>query len=125
MLYIEDGVISVTQNDDVILEVALTTSDGEPYDMDAGDVLTLSVREYPVKDSPLLLSVSSNPGTNRITLNGSDTLNIAPGKYSYDVQITYADGSRYTILPNNLDESIRGTGKNWKNFVVMGEVTVP
>ena len=125
MLYVEDGVISITQNDDVTLEVNLETAAGEDYVLDAEDTLTLSVREYPSKDSPLLLSVTSAPGSNMIVLHGADTVNIAPGMYSYDVQINFADGTRYTVLPDNLTSGIRATAKNWKNFCMMGEVTIP
>lgn len=124
MLYIEDNIVSITQNDDAVLEINLQTSAGEPYEMEAGDVLTLTVREYPRTGSPVLLAASSAPGSNRIVLSGADTQRICPGKYSYDVQIDMANGERYTVLPD-LDQDQRGKTRNWKNFIIMPEVTVP
>ena len=123
MLFIDDEVISITQNDDAVLEIDLKTSTGDDYEMAEDDVLILSVRERPTDAIDLLLSVSSAPGSNRIVLRGEDTKDIAPGYYSYDVQLTSADGKRYTVLPSDIDDKKRGKTKNWKNFCVMGEVT--
>lgn len=124
MLYIEDNVISITRGDDAVLEINMETTSGEPYEMDEEDVLTLTVREIPCAGSPVLLSVRSAPGSNRIVLSGTDTQDICPGRYSYDVQLNTAAGDRYTVLPV-LDDDQRAKVKNWKNFVIMPEVTVP
>jgi len=123
MLYIDEEVVSITQNDDAILEIDIKTSTGDDYEMAAGDLLTLTVRAFPSDGSDMLLSVDSVPGSNRIVLRGEDTLNIAPGWYSYDVQLTTPENRRYTVLPCNQDERKRGKMKNWKNFCVMPEVT--
>lgn len=124
MLYTDDNIISITRGDDATLEINMETSDGEPYVMDAGDVLTLTVREIPCDGSPVLLAVSSAPGSNRIVLSGTDTQDICPGRYSYDVQLNLADGNLYTVLPA-LDEYMRSRVVNWRNFVIMPEVTIP
>lgn len=121
MLYIDDGVISITQNDDAVIEINIQTSTGAPFEMAADDTLTMSVREIPNGNSPLLMTINTAPGSNRIILHGADTLGIPPGRYSYDVQLNRADGTRYTVLPDN----ITTIGTNWRNFVVLGEVTIP
>lgn len=121
MLFIDDGIISITQNDDAVLEINIQTSTGDPFVMAADDTLTMSVREIPNGNSPLLMSITTAPGSNRIILRGADTRAIPSGRYSYDVQLNRANGTRFTILPDN----ITSVGNNWKNFVVLGEVTIP
>lgn len=124
MLYIDDGVIAITKGDDATLQIDIDMSDGSAFVMEETDTLTLTVREIPCEGSPVLLTSTSAPGSNRIILDGNATGAVCAGQYSYDVQLNRADGSRYTVLPQ-LDEDMRGRALNWRNFVVMGEVTIP
>lgn len=124
MLYIEDDVIYITQNDDAVLEIDIEKSIGESFELSEGDTLTMTVRQRPETASPVLMSVSSAPGSNRIIIRGADTQDIEPGKYSFDVQINRANGERYTILPDNIPASSRSRVRNWKNFVVMPQATM-
>ena len=123
MLYIEDGVIAVTRGDDAALEVAIHTAAGADYQMSDDDTLTLTVRALPSDSQPVLLSVTSTPGSARLVLRGADTAGVAPGKYSCDVQLKCADGSRYTVFPIAGPEALRFGG--WENFIILPEVTVP
>ena len=90
--------------------------------MQAGDVLTLTVRALPSADSPALIQIDSLPGVNRIVLRHADTAELNVGRYSADVQLTTADGKRFTVWP-----TIAGSGryvvKSFNNFVIMPEVT--
>lgn len=125
MLYIDGDVISITKGDDAALEITINKSDGTAFEMDATDTLTLTVREKPCAACPVLLTATSAPGSNRIILTGDGTGAICPGRYSYDVQLNRADGSRFTVLPDDLEPELRGRAMNWMNFIVMGEVTIP
>lgn len=121
--YIESDVIYITKGDDAVLEVSsIAAEDGSQYEMQAGDVLTLTVRALPSADSPALIQIDSMPGVNRIVLRHADTADLDVGRYSADVQLTTADGKRYTVWP-----AITGSGryvvKNLNNFVIMPEVT--
>ena len=121
--YIESDVIYITKGDDAVLEVSsIAAEDGSQYSMQAGDVLTLTVRALPSAESPALIQVDSLPGVNRIVLRHADTAELDVGRYSADVQLTTADGKRYTVWP-----AITGSGryvvKNLNNFVIMPEVT--
>ena len=121
--YIESGAIYLTKGDDAVLEVSsIAAQDGSQYEMQAGDVLTLTVRTLPSADSPALIQVDSLPGKNRIVLRHEDTAELNVGRYSADVQLTTADGLRNTIWPQ-----ISGAGryvvKSYNNFVIMPEVT--
>ena len=123
MLYIEDDVVYITQNDDAVLEIDMQNTVNESFEMEPDDFLTLTVRQKPSMDSPVLLAVNSAPGSNRIVLRGADTLEIEPGKYSFDVQLTRANGERFTVLPDNIPASTRSRVRNWRNFIVMPQVT--
>ena len=121
--YVENNAIYLTKGDDAALEVSsIAAEDGSQYSMQAGDVLTLTVRALPSADSPALIQIDSLPGVNRIVLRHADTAELDVGRYSADVQLTTADGKRYTVWP-----AITGSGryvvKNLNNFVIMPEVT--
>ena len=121
--YIESDVIYLTKGDDAVLEVSsITTDGGVEYALQEADVLTLTVRVLPSEDSPALIQIDSLPGSGRIVLRHEDTSGLKVGRYSADVQLTTADGKRYTIWP-----SVSGSGryvvKNFNNFTIMPEVT--
>ena len=121
--YIESDVIYLTKGDDAVLEVSsITAEDGSAYELQAADVLTLTVRALPSDQSPVLIQIDSLPGSNRIVIRHEDTAELAVGRYSADVQLTTADGKRYTVWP-----TIAGSGryvvKSLNNFVIMPEVT--
>ena len=121
--YVESGAIYITKGDDAVLEIAsITAEDGSAYELQAGDVLTLTVRAAPTSLMPVLIQIDSLPGSNRIVIRHEDTVELDVGRYSADVQLTTADGKRYTVWP-----TITGSGryviKNLKNFVIMPEVT--
>ncbi len=121
--YIESDVIYLTKGDDAVLEVSsIATEGGEEYVLQETDVLTLTVRVLPSAQSPALLQVDALPGSRRIVFSHADTADLDVGRYSADVQLTTAEGKRYTVWP-----TITGSGryvvKNLNNFVIMPEVT--
>ena len=122
--YLESDVIYLTKGDDAALEISgITAQDGSQYELKSEDVLTLTVRALPSAESPVLIQIDSLPGSDRIVLRHEDTAEMNVGRYSSDVQLTTADGKRYTIWP-----SVSGSGryvvKSFNNFVVMPEVTI-
>lgn len=121
--YIESDVIYITKGDDAVLEVSsITAEDGSSYALRDADVLTLTVRSIPSADSPVMIQIDALPGSNRIVLRHEDTAELNVGRYSADVQLTTAEGKRFTVWPN-----IAGSGryviKNFNNFIIMPEVT--
>ena len=85
-------------------------------------MLTLTVRAVPSAESAVLMDIDSLPGSRRIVFRHEDTAELAVGRYSADVQLTTADGKRFTVWP-----TIAGSGryvvKSFNNFVIMPEVT--
>ena len=55
MLTIKNGKILLTRGDSAYINVDLTTSTGEVYEMQAGDTLTLTVRQLADDTSAVLL----------------------------------------------------------------------
>ena len=121
--YVENNAIYLTKGDDAVLEISgITAQDGSQYELQAEDVLTLTVRELPSTVSPVLMQIDSLPGSRRIVIGHGDTSELNVGRYSADLQLTTPDDKRYTLWPN-----ITGTNrymvKNLNNFVIMPEVT--
>lgn len=123
MFKIEDGAIYITRGDDAVLEINATDQNGEAYAMQEGDVLTLTVRELPSRNSVILLEIPGAPGSNRIPIRHEDTADAEVGRYSADVQLTTADGRRQTIWPE-LTGSAQYKEKAFRNFIIMPEVTM-
>lgn len=121
MLIIEENKIYITKGDDAVIELDMTI-DGALYEMQAGDVLTLTVREKPVDSEPVLLQAQGIPGSRQIALVHEDTEKLAAGQYSADIQLTTQDGRRITVWPM-LEGANRKSTSNNKTFNVMPEVT--
>ena len=120
--YVDNGAIYITKGDDAVLEVnSIAAEDGSEYELQAEDVLTLTVRALPSAESAVLIEIDSLPGSNRIVIRHDDSVGLAVGRYSADVQLTTADGMRNTIWPQ-IGGSGRYVIKNYNNFVIMPEV---
>lgn len=121
--YIESDVIYLTKGDDAVLEISSIAMDsGEEYALQETDVLTLTVRALPSAQSPVLLQIDALPGSRRIVFDHDATAELDVGRYSADVQLTTADGKRYTVWPS-VSGSSRYVVKSFNNFVLMPEVT--
>lgn len=124
-MIIEDGKIYMVRGDDEALDVTLTLDDGETvYELQPGDVLTLTVRETPSQDSEVLLQISGAPGSARIPIRHEDTAQLEYGEYSADMQLRTADGIRKTVWPVLEASRQRLRAGNLKNFNIASEVTM-
>lgn len=121
--YIESDVIYLTKGDDAVLEVSsIVTPSGSAYTLQDTDVLTLTVRSLPSSQYPARIQIDALPGSKRIVIRHEDTAELDVGRYSADVQLTTAEGKRFTVWPE-----IAGGGryvvKSFNNFIIMPEVT--
>ncbi len=88
--------IQHTRGDTARIRVACTNqATGEAYDIQAGDTLTLTVKQSTRDKEPVLQKTVK--GTSLIVLDPEDTASLAYGRYRYDVQLTCADGSVQTV----------------------------
>lgn len=90
MLKINLGHIELTRGGDYTISVNITDKLGRPYEMTEDDKLVLSVRKYPSDgdnyNNPLIIH-KIIVGSNQIHLEPTDTLNIEPDDYLYDVKL--------------------------------------
>lgn len=124
MILVTKDAIWLVRGDDEAPEVDLTVGDGEHYEMQPGDILTLTVRESPARESAILLQIDSAPGVNRIVIRHEDTAELEYGRYSADIQLHTADGLRKTVWPPLEPDVSRTRTINLKNFNLVSEVTM-
>lgn len=124
MLKIIDERIYMVRGDDEVLEVNVS-NDGGAVTLGESETLTLTVRELPSKESPVIFASTSAPGKTRIVINHADTSDAEYGEYSADIQLLTADGRRKTVWPVVEEDNLPKAGtKNWKNFILLPEVTM-
>lgn len=66
---------------------------GFPYILEDGEIVEFTVRKYTTSKDVLIHKTGID-----IDLNGSDTQNLDFGVYTYDVQLTHANGRRDTFI---------------------------
>lgn len=120
-IYVENDVINLTRGDDGELEIPLETDEGDEFELSEDEYLIFGVRELPIADSPVLLEIESEPGSNIIRFRHADTANLAVGFYSAEVQMMTSDGQRQTVWPT-LTGAKRTSTANRRNFCLMTEV---
>lgn len=99
----KSGEIKLTRGDTARLTVSITNeTDGSVYELQEGDVLTLSVKKS-VEDAETTLAKEIT-SSNTFHIEPKDTAGLAFGKYIYDVQLTTSGGDVYTVIgPANFE----------------------
>ena len=124
MLKIIEEKIYLRRGDDEVLEVNLNAG-SDTVQMGEGETLTLTVRELPSKESTILFTTTSAPGSNRVIISHADTAEVEYGEYSADIQLMTADGLRKTVWPDIDEENLpKARTANLKNFILLPEVTM-
>ena len=99
MLNISGNNIKLTRGDTAYLSVPITMANGEPYEMQSTDTLTLSVKKW-LTDTEYKFQKTSI-GTNTFHIEPSDTKNLEFRKYVYDIQLQTAEGDVFTVIPTS------------------------
>lgn len=93
----KNGEIELTRGDTATLSVDIVfEKDKQPYVMESGDTLTLSIKKDVKDPKPRLQKTSV--GENTIYFEPKDTANLDFGKYIYDVELLTQKGEIYTII---------------------------
>lgn len=103
----ENYEIYLTRGDTLPIKILITDQNKDPYELQEGDILYFTVKKS-ISTSEIVFQKRLQ--TNKFNIEHDDTAGIAYGKYVYDVQLTLADGTVWTIIKPNL-------------FEVTGEVT--
>lgn len=93
MLEINDNTIRFTRGDTVRLEITVSNPDGTVYKLKEGDLIEFTVK----KNTDSKVEIIKKSGTD-IVIEPEETTGLEYGKYMYDVQVTFADGSIDTVI---------------------------
>lgn len=113
MLTIKDNIIKLTRGDTAIFEINIVDSEGQPYELQEGDVIAFTVKKFAIDENPLIQKVGQT-----IWLEWEDTKGLPFGNYLYDVQIIFANGDRDTIIAPEQDFN----GTSIPNLIIAREV---
>lgn len=121
---IKDNVMYMTRGDYVKFVPEFENEDGTAWEMGENDTVTFTVRALPSLDSAPVICYISAPGTADIIIMPEDTAGAEPGKYSADMQVNHDGILPETVWPTvDLDSKASGKVKNYKNFIIMSEVS--
>ena len=92
------GNVSMTRGDSECLTVNLVDAEGNPMVLENGAVATLTVRDK--KTWELVFATPGDVGESFVefAVTSSMTEDVAPGKYTYDVELIQADGTVSTVV---------------------------
>lgn len=96
MFCIEEGKIKLTKGDTAVIEVILQTDDGQVYNMQEGDTLTLNIAEN--YGGSKTVQTSTN---NIITLAPSKTSGLQFEKGVYSI-VLVTDGNTFTVASDEI-----------------------
>lgn len=94
MFIINDNEISLTRGDYACFDIDIYDYDNNPYTPLEGEVVTFTLKKSPNTRDHIVQKTGTT-----VVINGEDTENLPYGTYSYDVQLTHADGRRDTFIP--------------------------
>lgn len=96
------NVITLTRGDDCVIQIDITTVDGNEYVPASDDVVKLYVKKPSDSgslDAQEALIAKTFNADQIATIAHSDTSSLDLGSYKYGVVLTRADGTTATIIP--------------------------
>lgn len=120
MFYVERDKIYITKGDYGKLSIDLVDGNDEPYTMQTGDRIVFTAKHIPDDINPCLIIRSI---TNSIVFDPEDTKHMTPGTYSADIQLDTPSGKKITFWPKLSGNRRIDATINFKNFIIMPEVT--
>ncbi len=98
MFSVNNNNISLIRGDSGVFELAVQDTDGNAAELDAGDVLTFTVRR--VAASPIVvIKKQIDIADMQVNIEPADTADLRFGAYVYDVELKRSDGFVDTIIP--------------------------
>lgn len=94
---IKKTTITLTRGDTLKAQITLTDAEGNPYEPAPGDVIRFAAKKN-YSDNSILINKKIPIDTMILTLNPSDTKNLAYGDYVYDIQLTRSSGEVDTFI---------------------------
>lgn len=97
MLVITSDKVALTRGDSADLTVVIKDLAGNTYELQTGDVLTFTMKRN--CETTTVLITKNCSSDSMIHLTPSDTNGLPYGIYTFDVQLTLANGKVYTVIP--------------------------
>ena len=94
MLTIKGNDIHLTKGDSAYLNVEITNDDGTPYQIKAGDTITMTVKST----NGTKIFSKTVQAYESIIIEPKDTIDAGVGRYKYDIQLD-TENQVYTIIP--------------------------
>ena len=88
--------INMTRGDTLVAEVGISNPDGTPYELQSGDSVRFKMTDVPGGASLIVKDITSDMV---LRLDPDDTNCLPFGSYFFDVEMTYADGTVDTFIP--------------------------
>ena len=92
----KNGEIELTRGDSACFTINISNGNGQPYTVQEGDTLTLSLKKDTKDPKPCVQK--SVKGINTFRFKPEDTSGLEFGNYYYDVEICTAAGDVYTVI---------------------------
>lgn len=100
---IKKTTIFLTRGDTFKAQLSLTNEEGQPYEPQEGDVIRFACKkDYSDPDTEVLIVKEVPLDTLILTLEPSDTKELAFGNYVYDIQLTTAAGEVDTFITKGI-----------------------
>lgn len=99
MLTIDEHTITLTRGDTLALTIGMV-KDGEPYELQTGDVLRFAISTGRKGDAGYKLHIAKDVPHDTLTvvISSDETEALTKKSYCYDVELTYADGFVDTFI---------------------------
>ena len=97
MQRITNNSITLTRGDTFRAELELTDSTGTPYIPSEYDEIRFAMKDDFSENLPAIVKIIPND-TMLLEIEPEETKNLCPGKYVYDIQITFANGDVETFI---------------------------
>lgn len=101
MFTITGNKIYLTRGDSADISVNLTDIEGEPYEIQPGDVVYFRMKQRATKEpSQILVEKTAHISENEIivSLDEADTKELPFGKYHYEIELVTANNKHYTVI---------------------------
>lgn len=96
---LSNGKMRIVRGDTGEFNVEIFNRDGSLYELQEGDEVVFTVKNKAMEGVDLIRKLGPY-----IRINPADTSRLSFGKYQYDVQVQFADGTVDTIIPKNIFE---------------------
>ena len=100
MLTVKGKRITLTKGDTAVIDVPLFDASGNPYVLEEGDEMRFAMKKL-YTDAEPILTVPIDMEDYVLTILPEDTQSlVAPCSYVFDIQVSLADGTIDTVIPN-------------------------